>query len=226
MDNLLAIADVHRDLAVNWARCGLSWIWAHRPMWRGSHWDLVWPGFPQEITKPAVCVKLVSWKRWQQIKNFTNTVWTKQSTSSSQTTSRDLKLVSSWEDELAPRGRWPFWALAYTLKQPCAVGRDCEHHSVLGRSSGPCQHYLCVQSSDLPKCPVQRKLLGDKNVFMEVDSFQVGQHRARSVSFVALLFRSSWQHRDSEKRRLLLFNLELEPWLSSLLRPQYPPLVK
>lgn len=127
-------------------------------------------------------MKLLNLRCWQPIENFVTTVWAKQNTSASQTASRDLGFVISGENhQLASPRRWMFWALACTLNQPCAVGRNCEHHSLQGKT---CQHLLCVQFSYLPRCSVQRKLFGDKNVFMEVDGLQ--QPRAHPISFLAL----------------------------------------
>lgn len=136
---------------------------------------LVWLDSPGESRKPGICMKLMNLKCWQQIQNFRTIMWAKQNTPAGQTAARGLECEISGEDhQLASHRRRVFWALACPLSQPGAVGRDWEHHSLLGKSSGPCQRYLCVQSSYLPRCSIRRKPFGDKNVFMAVDNLQAG----------------------------------------------------
>lgn len=191
--------------------------WDHAPPLRSSHCSaqpvsilqlgLVWLDFPGESRKPGISMKLMNLKCWQQIQNCVAIMWAKQNTPASQTTSRDLEFVISGEDhQLASHGRWMLWALACTLNQPCAVGRDCEHPSLLGKSSGPCQHYLCVQSPYLPRCSIRRKLFGDKNIFMEVDNLQADQGTFHLL--YGSLSGPAQQHWTSEQWKLLLINCD------------------
>lgn len=99
------------------------------------HLGLLWPHFPRESRKTGIYRKLMNLKCWRHIQNFITTTWAKQNTCASQTASRDTGFVISGENhQLASHRRWMFRARACTLNQPCATGRNCEHHGLLGKS--------------------------------------------------------------------------------------------